>query len=466
MSSRATSSILGFASLVGALLLSGCVDWSGDVARYQRALGGAEPATQPSAFDPAAPLPLARALQLANADNEAIASRGEDYIQALAEKMRESGTFLPTLTVEPSYTLSRSNGISLPGDGGPASVNSNSNQFSVPFNASATGSLSNVSSVQAADRTAEQRALLLLDERETILLEVVQSYYTALKDERQSAVYEHGVRLKVEKVRDQQARLKLGNVRPLDLAQSQSDLADTQASLIQSQTDAANARSALARLMAVPAVRGVLTDRFDPPPELVSLDRWQQQAAGTRQDLLAAARNSQSARFSVDAAIREYFPSVSLNFQVLLYNDPSSPTTWSNVLSANIPLFSALSIEAGVRKAWSVYRQALLNESQTRRQVTDDVNENYQNLIGSRLQVAKLEIEVRASKRAYDLSERSYQLGSVSNIDRLTVQDDLLAAELNLVAGELNAKRYYLALLRAAGDLSAVLHDPVAIAAR
>jgi outer membrane protein TolC len=465
MSSRATASILRFASVVAALLLGGCVNWSGDVARYQQVLGGAQPATQPSAFDPAAPLPLARALQLANADNEAIASRGEDYIQALAEKMRESGTFLPTLTVEPSYTLSQSNGISLPGAGGAASVSSR-NQFSVPFNASATGSLSNVSNIQAADRTAEQRALLLLDERETILLDVVQSYYAALKDERQADVYEHSVELKTEKVRDQQARLKLENVRPLDLAQSQSDLASTQASLIQSQTDAANARSALARLMAVPAVRGALTDRFDPPPDLVSLDCWQQQAAGARQDLLAAARNSQSARFSVDAAIREYFPSVSLNFQVLLYNNPSSPTTWSNVLSANIPLFSALSIEADVRKAWSVYREALLNESQTRRQVTDDVNENYQFLTGSRLQIAKLQIQVRASERAYDLSERSYQLGSVSNIDRLTEQDDLLAAQLNLVTGEFDAKRYYLALLRAAGNLSAALNDPVATTAR
>ena len=465
MSNRATASILGFASVVAALLLCGCANWSGDVARYQKVLGEARTVTQPSAFDPSAPLPLARAMQLANADNEAIASRGEDYIQALAEKMRESGTFLPTLTLEPSYTLSQSNGISFPGAGGAASVSS-SNQFSVPFNASATGSLSNASNIQAADRTAEQRALLLLDERETILLEVVQSYYAALKDERQSGVYEHSMQLKAEKVRDQQARLKLGNVRPLDLAQSQSDLAGTQASLIQSQTDAANARSALARLMAVPAVRGVLTDRFDPPAGLVSLDRWQQQAAGTRQDLLAAARSSQAARFSVDAAIREYFPSVSLNFQVLLYNDPSSPTTWSNVLSANIPLFSALSIEADVRKAWSVYRQALLNESQTRRLVTDDVNENYQNLTGSRLQVAKLEIEVRASERAYDLSERSYQLGSVSNIDRLTEQDNLLAAQLNLVTGEFNAKRYYLALRRAAGNLSAALNDPVAIAAR
>jgi outer membrane protein TolC len=286
---------------------------------------------------------------------------------------------------------------------------------------------------------------------------VVQSYYTALKAEHESAVYEHSVKLKSEKVRDQEARLKLGNVRPLDLAQSQSDLAGTRTSLVQSQTDAANARSALARLIGVPSVQGKLSDEFEPPAYVSTLDVWQKRAAAERQDLLAAARNREAARISVDGAIREYCPSVSLNFEYLLYNDPGNVKSWSNVLSASIPIFSALTIEADVRKAWSVYRQAVLSESQTRRQVRDDVNENYRDLTGSREQIADLQIEVEAAQRAYDLSERSYQLGSVSNLDRLTQQDNLLTAQLNLVSEQFNQKSYYLGLLRAAGALSPAL---------
>jgi len=471
MSNGLCSFISNVLLLACAIGLGGCVNWSGDVARYKKILNGPVPASQPAEFVEDAPLSLGRALRLADADNEAIALQGEDYVQALAQKMRDAGTFLPTLTVAPSYTLSHGNGTSIIDNSGTtsagttsgsgtntsgaaATVSSGSHQFSVPLNASATGSLANLSTLQAAGRTVEQEAQLLLDERQTILLQVVQSYYTALKAEHESQVYAHSVELKSEKVRDQAARLKLGNVRPLDLAQSESDLAGTRASLVQSRTGSANALSALARLIGVPAVRGKLSDEFEPPADVSTLEIWQKRAAAQRHDLLAAGRNREAARLSVDAAIREYYPSVSLNFEYLLYKNPGNIQSWSNVLSANIPIFSALTIEADVRKAWSVYRQAVLSESQMRRQVTDDVNENYENLTGSREQIADLQIEVEAAQRAYNLSERSYQLGSVSNLDRLTQQDNLLTAQLNLVSEQFNQKSYYLALQRATGELS------------
>jgi outer membrane protein TolC len=258
-------------------------------------------------------------------------------------------------------------------------------------------------------------------------------------------------------VRDQEARLKLGNVRPLDLAQSQADLAGTRSALIQARTDAINARSALSRLIAVPAVTGPLSDTFNPPTAVPDLDVWQKQALSDRQDLLAAARSVESARLTLQAAIREYFPSVTINFRYFLYNDPASAQTWAGALSANIPIFSALAIEADIRRSWSFYRQAGLAESQTRRQVADDVNQSFQNLQTSRQKIIQLTIEVEAAQRAFDLSERAYQLGSVSNLDRLTQQDNLLTAQLNLVSEQFNEKSSYLSLLRAVGRLYSVL---------
>jgi outer membrane protein TolC len=426
------------------LCMPGCVNWSGDVALYRKVLDGSHPTTRP-AFDPADPLPLTRALALADADNEAIALRGEGYIQALAEKMQQAGTFLPTLTLGPSYSLSDVSGLGT------------THQISVPANVSANGSLSNVSNLAAAGYSVEQQAQLLLNEREAILLQVVQSYYSVLRAERQADVYVNGLKLKAEKVRDQEARLRLDMARPLDLAQSQADLAGTRARLTQSQTDAANARSALARLMGVQAVTGPLVDAFDPPAEVGEVDSWQEQALNQRQDLLAAARAVEAARASLESAIRQYFPSVSINYSSLLYSDPNSAQNWNGAISANIPVFSALSIEAGIRRAWSSYRQAGLAESQSKRQVIDDINQSFQNLQGSRKRIVDLETQVEAAQRAFDLSERAYQLGSVSNLDRLAQQDSLLQAQLNLVDEQFSQKAYYLALLRSAGGLSSVL---------
>ena len=470
------------------LLLALCVgcDFDHDVARYRAVLDGPTPPAV-AAYDPRAPLPLLRALRLANADNEAIGISGENYVQGLATKMKDAGTFLPTLSLAPTYSLSKggsgsgfvisglsgttggtttggattgtngstsSSGQTIQITGGSSGV---SHSFSVPIGASATGSLTNVSTFQAAGVTVEQLAQTVLDERETILLSVVTSYYNALKGERQTAVFENSLRFRAEKVRDQQARQRLGAVRPLDVAQSEADLATTRVSLTQARADAANARSALARLMGVSEVAGPLTDAFDPPADVAAVELWQDDAHRRRQDLLAAERAVDAAHYKVEAAIREYFPTVSINFNYFLYNDPKTGQQYSGGLSGSIPIFSALSIEADVRAAWSQFRAAGLARSQAQRQVTDDVAEQYENLQDAREQVGQLEVAVAAAKRSVDLADRAYQLGSGSNLDRLTQQDALLTAELNLVNERFAAKSSYLGLLRASGRLGGVL---------
>jgi outer membrane protein TolC len=464
--------------LIGLAFFAGC-DFHNDPARYRAILDGKHPTTLP-AYASEQRLTLRRALQLANADDEAIGITGENYIQALAQKMKDAGNFLPTLTLGPTYSLSKSNGgggFSFAGGSsssnnallasffGSSSQSGISHEFEVPLGTSFTGSLANVSTYEAAGQTAQQQAMLLLNERETILLQVAQSYYTCLKAERQVSVYERSVESKAEKVRDQEARLKLGAVRPLDVASSQSDLAATRVSLTQARVDAANARSALARLMGVDQVRGELVDDFQTPVSVPTLDAWQMEGFKQRQDLVAAVRAKESARLKVDGAIREYFPSVTINFNYILYYDPTSSQVWTNGITGNVPIFSALSIEGDVRAAWSLYRQAGLTESQTRRQVLDDVNEGYENLQNAREQVAELQVEVQAARQAADLAERSYQLGSLSNVDRLTQQDNYLTAQLNLLTEQFSEKTSYLNLLRATGQLATMLKDQPATAA-
>ena len=420
----------------------GCMTWSGDVAKYRQVLDGPQAATQPN-YKADEPLSLSRALEMASADNESIASRGESYVQALAEKMRQAGTFLPTVTLAPSYSSSH-----------------NAHQTSVPLNASATGSLSQVSSIEAADYTAKERAQELLNERESILLQVAQAYYSVLTYERQAEVYENSVKVKTEKVRDQQERLGLGKGRALDLAQSQAELAGTRVTLTQTRTNAANARSALARLMGVRAVSGPLVDGLALPTDIPGLELWQTRGEASRSDLRGAVLARAVARANLDAAILQYYPSFTVNFSYLLHSDPTSMQSWTNVLSANLPLFSALAIEADVRKSRSYCRQAELVESQTRRQVVDEVNQNYQNLRSSQQNIADLKIQVEAAQRAADLAEQAYELGSVANLDRLIQQDNLLTAQVNLLSQQLGEKQYYLALLRSAGEMATALRKP------
>lgn len=468
--------LVAFVTACSMGLAGGCVDWSKDVARYRQVLDGQRSTTRP-VYSGQEPLSLVEALRIANADNETIASSGEDYIQALAEKMRQAGTFLPTLSLAPSYRFTRTSGgggsIILPGDGGGSGGGTiietggggTAESASVTAGASLSTSLANLSNLAAAAQSVEQRAQLLLDTREAILLQVVQAYYDVLRNEKQVEVLRNSVALRQEQVRDQETRLQLGNARTLDLAQSQADLAATRVSLAQAETNAANARSALARQMGVDAVEGELIDAFTTPADVRQLAEWRETALRQRQDLLAAAQATETARIGVEAAIRRYFPSVSINYNYFLYNDPDSNQTWTGGISANLPIFSGLQIEADIRSAWSRYRQAALAESQRRRIVLDDIAQAFRNLSSSREKIAYLQVQVEAARRAFELSDRAYRLGAESNLNRLIQQDNLLSAELNLIDEQFNEKTGYLSLLRSSGQLATILHDAVADAA-
>ncbi|MGA7725530.1 MAG: hypothetical protein WCA95_09610, partial [Opitutaceae bacterium] len=89
-------------SLPGAGFLAGCVNQAQEVQTYRDVLDAHEPKPKPLA--PGEKLTLPRALALANADNEQIASQGETYLQALISKNRAVAVFLPTVSFQPNYT--------------------------------------------------------------------------------------------------------------------------------------------------------------------------------------------------------------------------------------------------------------------------------------------------------------------------------------------------------------------------
>ena len=244
----------------------GC-DFDHDVARYRALLDGPHPAAV-APFDAAAPLPLRRALQVADRDNESIGLSGENYVQALAAKMKAAGTFLPTLSLSPTYSLSKGggggSGFVISGLGGTTTTGGTTgtttggtggtggqtiqitggssgvtHSFSVPIGASATGSLANVSTYQAAGAVGRPAGPNVVG-RAGGDPAASRCRVTTTRTEGRAAgraCTRAACGSRAEKVRDQQARLKLGAVRPLDAAQSESDLAsDESVNLTQART--------------------------------------------------------------------------------------------------------------------------------------------------------------------------------------------------------------------------------------
>jgi outer membrane protein len=431
-----------FAFVLSCACFAGCaVDQAAEVASYRSVLDGEHPPEIP-AYVPGEQLELERAMALANQHNETLALHGEDYLQALIDENRAVAAFLPTVSLAPSFHASGVN----------HGVGTSTSQ-SLPL----VGSMNlfhgfqDVATMARAAATSEERRQTLLDQQATLMLSVAQTFYQVLRSEQQSEVLTSSLTLQAERLRDIRARQKLGIAKPLDVAQTEADEAAAEVALLQAQSDARNGRATLAFLIGVKDVAGKLIDQLDTPEHVEPQEDLVREAQATRQDLLSARAAIEATRHEVDAAFRQHYPSINLSASYVITQAPSFGNVWSVALSGLIPIFNAGLIHDDVRTAWSQFRQAVANESMLARQIAEGVVIAYENLETSRKKVTQLQVEVTAAQRAYDLSDRSYQLGGASNLDRLTAQNTLLTSQLQLTSELFNLKVFYLDLLRAAG---------------
>lgn len=437
-----------------ALAVAGCdVDTKKEVAVYRQILDGQSSAVVD--YKPGQPLSLEAALLLANQNDEALASSGENYLQALIARDRAFSAFLPTISLAPVYTWYDRRGGGLISPNGVVSAQKQG-QFDTPVTGSANlfNGFRDVANVRRTGFTADQQKALLLDAQQTTFLNVAQAYYAVLTYERSVTVLLNTAQVQNERVRDMQGRLKAGIARPLDVAQSDAQAAATRVSLIQAQNNVRTSRIALAFLVNNGVQDAALADNVNVPDALPTQDDLVKVSLRARQDLQAAEQAVESSRQAVHMALAEYYPSISINLDYFLTKQSiATVTNWESVLQANLPLYTGGTIQADVRTAWSQLRQAWLNEQRVRRTISEQVRTALENIVGSKKRLVDLHIEVKAAFDALMQAEFSYNAGLGTNLDVLTAQDALLTARLSLVTEQLNFKLYYLQLLRAEGRM-------------
>jgi outer membrane protein TolC len=429
--------------LASLCLVAGCkVDQEAEVRTYRKVVD--MPATRPADIG-IGQMTLLRALQSANQQNERLSIEGENYLQAIINRKRALAGFLPTANLTGSYGLDENVGAGQQNHALDAAAVGNINLFN---------GFSDQARLRVADLTIQQRNYLLQDVQEGLLTDVVRAYYAVLRNEQLVKVLENTADLQQQRVDDIHARREAGVARPLDVAQSEAQASATRVTLIDARNAVANARSALTLLTGL-EMGGVALSEVDPltaadddAPEIERL------AVSQRQDLLAAGKARDAARQGVEAAVGQYYPSLSLNLQAFLYRETvPSDRDWQSLLQMNLPIFTAGKIEADVRQAWSQFRQAALFESLLRRQVLSDVRVARENLESSRKRLTELTVQVTAARQAVEQSEQSYSAGLATNLERLASQDQLLNASLGQTSEYYNRRLAYAELLHAAGEL-------------
>jgi outer membrane protein TolC len=454
------------------LTLAGCVNQHAEVLTYRGVVDAG--LSRPPTYESGQPLSLERAIQLANQDNEQIALSGENYLQALIDKNRAVADFLPTVSFQPGFTIEQQPAIGtnppIPATAGQIQSAAKSGGYIVSgdtwhsIDAPVVGVMnltpSSFANLETANQVIEQRKQLILDAQATVLLNVAQTYYQVLLSEQQVRVLRESVDVDEARLRDVNGRYANHLALALEVSQTEAQAAATRAELTQAENDVRNGRRTLAFLINTPAVDGPLSDDLRVPDQLPDVDQFRQTAGVTRQDLLAADAAVRAAKSSVDAAIAEYYPTVSLNVAGFLFRQYfSEASKWDAILSANLPIFSAGIIEADVRDAWSRLRQAALVQSMLRRQIDEDVQSSYDNLESTQKKLTDLALEVKAAADARQQSEQLLNNGLAIPLDVLVAQDTLLNAQLVYSSAEFDREVFYLDLLRVTGQLTPAAAD-------
>jgi outer membrane protein len=463
--------------LVAAAALAGCqVNEKKEVAKYRSVV---DPTTRPVEFSAGNPLPLETALALANANNERIGIGGEDYLQALIDKDRATASFLPTVSLIPSYSFAQSDSdrrnnqsgsdIGDPsnpndtlggGSTGSRNTSTGTHNFDVPVNLRMNlfNGFRDVANLRRSGSEIDRRRFQLLDLQEIVLLDVAQTYYQVLRSEQSVRVLENSVTVQDERVRDMRARNRVGVARPLDVAQTEAQAANTRASLVLARTDVRNGRTVLSFLIGQDVSQSPLSDDVSLPADLPTVDASLAGSQQGRQDLAAARAAVDVAKQDVELAVGQYYPSVNFNLNYYLERQ-SSPedSLYNGLVSANLPIFTGGVIHANVRAALSRLRQAKLGESSTRRTVEEDVRLAHSNLQASADRLKELQISRDAAREALRQAEGNYAAGRATNLERLVAQDQVLSAELQLATATYDQKLFYLNLQRVTGRISDIM---------
>jgi outer membrane protein len=451
-----------------ATLISGCaVDQKAEVAHYRKILDRAFPPT--TAPTPAEDLTLQRAMAMANQNNEQLGLRGEDYVQGLIEKNRAVAAFLPTVSLQPSFTIGQNPPGATLGSSAVSGINTGfrtsgdliyKTEVPVVGNINVFHGFGDVANLKAAESIIAQREDLLLDLQSTILLNVAQTYYQILRSEASVVVLRNSLQLQEARLAFVQQQFQNGLAIRLSVAQTRAQVDATRVTLLQAQSDVRNGRSTLSLLIGTHDTPNPLVDSFAAPETdaMASEADFERAAIDNREDLLASRAAIEAAKHNVDAAIAEYYPSVSLNASGFLYREfYADASKWDAILTANLPIFSAGIIEADVRLAWSQLRQAALNESAVRRQALNDIQTAYENFATAQQRVRQERDEVAASQEAYEQAQQSFRNGLAINLDVITAQNDLLNSQLQLTGDLFDRTIFYLDLIRATGRLPQVL---------
>jgi NodT family efflux transporter outer membrane factor (OMF) lipoprotein len=367
-----------------------------------------------------------------NTSNQSIAQSFQNFMAARAQVKQARASYFPTVTVGPSYTRGRTSGT----EGSQiAGVNSNSNDFSLPFDVSwepdVWGRIRNT--VREYANAAQVSAADLANERLSQQANLAEYYFELRGQDALIDLYEKTVVAYQENLRLTQVRSRTG----VDTEQS---VAEAELSLKTAIASTTNLRIARAQYEhAIALLTGQAASSFSMPrrPLTTSVPvipiGVPSQILQRRPDIAAAERSMAQANALIGVETAAYYPTFNIGGDLGLESSKiGSLFRWPSRFFSVGPSASETLFDGGLRRGLlnrykaqyeanaAAYRQTVL----TAFQQTEDYLAA-ERLLGQ--QRREQQEAIVAAQRYYDLSNIRYKTGVDTYLNVFTAETSLLS---------------------------------------
>jgi len=312
--------------------------------------------------------------------------------------------------------------------------------------------------ISSAENAIKAQRARLISTEQNVLLGATTAYLNVLRDQHVLDLNVQNERILKRHLEATQNRFNVGEITKTDVYQARSRLAGATSARIQAEGTLASSRANYVNLI------GEAPEKLEPAALPLMLPKTLDEALKTANErnpiVMAAVYDERVAADSIDTARGSLMPSIDLTGSANRSLDTISKNYWSNAMEAkvtlSVPLYQSGTVYSQLRQARQLASASRLATAQARRDATESVRKEWQNLQATRARIESIKSQVLAANTALEGVNREANAGSRTVLDVLDSEQELLNAEVNLVTSQRDEQVAALTLLSAEGKLTAI----------
>lgn len=324
-------------------------------------------------------------------------------------------------------------------------------RFQSGFNSSLTlfNGFANINNLRSSRFETESQEEQLRRVRENVIFNTASSYLQYLLNIELLEIALENLDTANRQLEQVSAQVEVGARPSVDLLNQEAAVADAELQVVNQENQLNMSRLQLIRQLQVDPLGDYefVTPEFDIAtvmPQEYDLHTLINAALESRSDLRSEERSIEATRYQLRATRANLYPTVNLNgsfstsyssVNPFSYTDQFFDQNISRFIGAtiSIPIFDNFNRRTTVRAQEINYRNALLSLENTRLQVTQEVNQAYNDYVSLIQEVESSERAAAAAERAYETELQRYEIGATTLIELSLANTNYTQAESNRV---------------------------------